>query len=204
LHKRGHKPRRREKLVDFNIFFSASQRLSGGFFNFTKFEIFNFKTGGHMKQLFTFLAITTLLFATSACSGKKLPDPSAIKGKNILAVLKDMRSAYEKKDLSSFLDNVAPGYPDRDAFSKSLTEVFSQNETIRFNIQYAKMLITVKEKGPITVACNWDGEWTAVGGTTQKNGGRVTLVFEQGSSKLISIEGKDPFIPQPVEMPGKQ
>jgi hypothetical protein len=157
-----------------------------------------------MKRLLFLLAISTLLFATSACSGKKLPDQSAVKGKNILAVLKNMQSAYEKKDLSSFLDNVAPGYQDREAFSKSLADVFSKNETIRFNIQYAKMLITIKEKGPITVACNWDGEWTAVGGTTQKNGGRVTLVFDPGSSKLMSIEGKDPFVPQPVEMPGKQ
>jgi hypothetical protein len=155
-----------------------------------------------MKRLITLLAITALLFTTSACSGKKPPDQSVIKGKNILAALKDMRSAYEKKDLSPFMDSVAPGYQDREALSKSLADVFLKNETIHFNIQYTKMLITVEEKGPIKATFNWDGEWIAVGGTTQKNGGRATLVFAPGSSKLMSIEGKDPFVPQPVEMPG--
>jgi len=157
-----------------------------------------------MKRLFTLLAIAALLFNASACSEKKPPDQSAIKGKNVLSALRDIRSAYEKKDLSSFMDSVAPGYQDRQALSTSLADVFLKNETIHFNIQYTKMLITVEEKGPIKAAFNWDGEWIAIGGTTLKNGGRVTLVFEPGSFKLMSIEGKDPFVPQPVEMPGKK
>ncbi len=157
-----------------------------------------------MKQLFTILSLTALLVASSACSGKKPPEQSALKSKHVLSVLRDIRSAYEKKDLSSFMDNVAPGYRDREALSRSLADVFSKNETIHFNIQYTKMLIMVEEKGPIKATFNWDGEWLAVAGTTQKNGGRVTLVFEPGSFKLTSIDGKDPFVPLPVEMPGKQ
>jgi hypothetical protein len=156
-----------------------------------------------MKRLFTLLAIAALLFTTSACGGKKPPAQTAVRSKNILAALRDISKAYEKKDLSSFMDNVAPGYQDREALSRSLSAVFLKNETIHFNIQYTKMLITVEEKGPIKATFNWDGEWLAVGGTTQKNGGRVTLVFDPGSFKLISIDGKDPFVPLPVEMPGK-
>jgi predicted small lipoprotein YifL len=157
-----------------------------------------------MKRLFALLSIAALLFTTAACSEKKPPEPAAIKGKNVLSTLRDMRSAYEKKDLSSFMDNVAPGYPDREALSRSLAAVFAKNETIRFNIQYTKMLIMVEDKGPIKTTFNWDGEWLAVGGTTQKNGGRVTLVFDPASFKLTSIDGKNPFVPQPVETPGKQ
>ena len=157
-----------------------------------------------MNRIVSLLAITLLLLTASACSAKKPPDQSALKGRSVLSALKDLRTAYEKKDLSSFMNNVAPGYQDREAFSKSLADVFLKNETIHFNIQYTKMLITVEEKGPIKAAFNWDGEWIAIGGTTLKNGGRVTLVFEPGSFKLMSIEGKDPFVPQPVEMPGKK
>jgi hypothetical protein len=157
-----------------------------------------------MKQLFALLAITALLFTASACSGKKPPDQSSIKSKNILSALRNMSTTYEKKDLSAFMDNVAPGFHDREALSRSLAAVFLKNETIRFNIQYTKMLIMVEEKGPIKTTFNWDGEWQAVGGTTQKNGGRVTLVFDPGSFKLMSIDGKDPFVPLPVELPGKQ
>jgi hypothetical protein len=157
-----------------------------------------------MKRLFTLLAIGALLFTTSACSEKKPPEQAAVKSKNVLSSLRDIRSAYEKKDLSSFMNNVAPGYPGREALSKSLEAVFLKNETIRFNIQYTKMIILVEEKGPIKTTFNWDGEWLAVGGTTQKNGGRVTLVFDPGSFKLMSIDGKDPFVPLPVEVPGKK
>ena len=157
-----------------------------------------------MKRLFTLLAIAAILFTTSACSAKKPPEQTAVRSKNILAALRDINKAYEKKDLSSFMDNVAPGYQDREAFSSSLAALFLKNETIHFNIQYTKMLITVEAKGPIKATFNWDGEWLAVGGTTQKNGGRVTLVFDPGSFKLMSIDGKDPFVPLPVVMPGKQ
>ena len=157
-----------------------------------------------MKRLAALLAITVLLFTASACSGKKPPDQSAIKSKNVLSALRDIRSAYEKKDLSSFMDKVAPGYQDREALSRSLASVFLKNETIRFNIQFTKMYILVQEKGPIKATFNWDGEWLAVGGTIQKNGGRVTLALDPESFKLMSIDGKDPFVPLPVEMPGKQ
>ena len=157
-----------------------------------------------MKRLFALLAIAALLFTTSACSEKKPPEPAAVKSKNVLSALRDIRAAYEKKDLSSFMDNVAPGYQGREALSRSLEAVFLQNETIHFNIQYTKMIIMVDEKGPIKTTFNWDGEWRAVGGTTQKNSGRVTLLFDPGSFKLMSINGKDPFVPQPSETPGKQ
>ena len=157
-----------------------------------------------MKRLFILLTLTALLFAASACSAKKTPDQSAIKSKSVLISLRDIKSAYEKKDLSSFMENIVPGYQDRDALSRSLAAVFLKNETIRFNIQYTKMVFMIEEKGPIKATFNWDGEWLAVGGTTQKNGGRVTLVFEPGSFKITSIDGKNPFVPLPMEMPGKQ
>jgi hypothetical protein len=118
-------------------------------------------------------------------------------------LLRELSIAYEKKDHASFMANVSPVFQDREPFSKSLSTVFSNFETIRFNIQYARMLIMVEEKGPIKATFNWDAEWQAAGGTLQKNGGRITLVFEPGSFKLVSIDGKNPFIPQQRELPGK-
>lgn len=156
-----------------------------------------------MNRIVSLLALTALLFVTPACSEKKPPEQAAIKSKNVLSTLRDLGAAYEKKDLSSFMANVSSVYSNREAFSKSIGTVFSKNESIHFNIQYTKMLILVEEKGQVKATFNWDGEWHAVEGTIQKNGGRVTLVFEPGTFKLLSIDGKDPFVPQPVEMPGK-
>lgn|SRR5574341_1216936 len=156
-----------------------------------------------MNRILSLLAITALLFTSSACGGKKPLEPSALKSKNVLSVLRDMSVAYEKKDSASFMANVSPVFQDREPFSKSLSAVFSQYETIHFNIQCTRMLIMVEEKGPIKATFNWDAEWLAAGGTLQKNGGRITLVFEPGSFKLVSIDGKNPFIPQQSEMTGK-
>jgi hypothetical protein len=90
---------------------------------------------------------------------------------------------------------VSDGFRDREAFAKSLNAVFAKYDTIRFNIQYTKMLIMIEEKGQIRTAFNWDAEWLAAGGALQKNGGRVTFVFDPGNFKLLSIDGKNPFVP---------
>ena len=152
-----------------------------------------------MNRMLSLLAVTALLFTASACGGKKPPEQTAVRSKNVLSALRNISAAYEKKDLSSFMANVAPAYRGREALSNSLAAVFSKHEAIHFNIQYTRMLIMVEEKGLIKASFNWDGEWLAKEGTTQKNGGRVTLVFEPESFKLVSIDGKNPFVPQPGE-----
>ena len=109
-----------------------------------------------------------------------------------------MIKSYEKKDLDSYLSEVASGFREREAYSKALAAVFSKYETIRFNIQYSKMIVMIEEQGTIKASFNWDAEWQGAGGMTQKDGGRVTLVFEPGDFKLISIDGKNPFLPQQI------
>jgi hypothetical protein len=136
-----------------------------------------------------------LLFATSACSEKKLPAVAAAKSKNMLTVLRDLSDTYQKKDLAGFMAQVAPLYPEREKLSSSLTSVFSKYETMSLNIQYTKMLIMIEEKGKVRTTFNWDGAWHKAGGDVQKDGGRVTLVFAPGDFKLLAIEGKNPFVP---------
>jgi hypothetical protein len=155
-----------------------------------------------MNRVLSIIILFALLFGAS-CSAKKPPEQTMVRSRHILTVLRDINQAYEKKDLKAFMAEVSPDYRDRDALSGSLATVFSKYETIRFNIQYSKMLIMLDEKGQAKASFNWDAEWLAMGGTTQKNGARVTMVLEPGTFKLLSIDGKDPFIPQPAEMPGK-
>ncbi len=157
-----------------------------------------------MCRLLSFLMVVMLLLCASSCSGKKPPEQTAVKSRNLLSVLREMSKSYEQKNLDAFLSDVSSAYRDRESFAKSLTAVFSKYETIHFNIQYAKMIIMIEEKGRIKATFTWDGEWTAAGGTIVKDGGRVTLVFEPDGFKLASIEGKNPFLAQPGETPGKQ
>ena len=147
-----------------------------------------------MRRTRWFVLLFACLLVVSACGGKKPPDPSAIKGKGILSVLRDMTKAYGEKSLDSFMANVSDDYPDRNGFSAALASVFANHDTVHFNVQYTKMLILVQDKGRITVSCNWDAEWLARG-TTRKGGGRITFAFDGVTLKLVAIEGKNPFIP---------
>ena len=89
----------------------------------------------------------------------------------------------------------SPLYPDRDGLSSSLAAVFSEVRNHPLNIQYTKMIIMIEEKGTCRTTFNWDSEWTKAGGDVQKDGGRVTLIFAPGDFKLLSIDGKNPFVP---------
>jgi len=151
-----------------------------------------------MNRIFSLLAVFVLL-ALAACSTEKPPDPAAIETKSALTELRDMRRAYERKDHGAFMVEVADAYPGRGEFSSSIEALFKKYETVKFNIQYTKMVITIEEKGMVRMTFNWDGEWQAPGGN-QKDGGRVTMVFESTGFKLMSIEGKNPFLPLPPEV----
>ena len=155
-----------------------------------------------MNRIPALFAVFAVLIMFPACSGKKPPEQAAVKSKNVLFVLRGMNKSYEQKDLDAFMSDVSADFPGRVAFAKSLTEVFSKYETVHFNIQYAKMLVMIEEKGPVRATFTWDAEWLTAGGSAVKDGGRVTLVFEPDSFKLASIDGKNPFLAQPGETPG--
>jgi hypothetical protein len=155
-----------------------------------------------MNRALSLVVMATLLFTIFACSGKKPLESAGIQGKSILTILKDMGQSYAKKDLDSFLSDVSDDYKNREELSKSLAAVFAKYESIRFNIQYTKLFVVAKEGGQTKTSFNWDAEWLAPGGTSQKSGGRVTFVFDPKKFKLVAIDGKNPFIP--VENAGRQ
>jgi len=155
-----------------------------------------------MHRSLPLIVLTALLLSPLACSSKKAPDQSAVRSKNILSVLREMSRSYETKDLDTFLSDVSEAYPDRAALAKALTAVFGKYETIHFNIQYTRLIIMIEQKGPIRATFTWDAEWKMPGGSALKDGGRVTFVFDAGSFKLLSIDGKNPFLARPGETPG--
>lgn len=155
-----------------------------------------------MKRSSSLIILLACLVVLSNCSSKKPPEPSAVKSKNILSVLRDMDAAYEKKNLASFMSSITADFRDRAGLEKSLAAVFAKYELIAFNIQYAKMTIFVDQQGQMKTTFTWDAEWHATGGAIVKDGGRVTMVFEPANYKLVSIDGKNPFLAQPGETPG--
>ncbi len=148
-----------------------------------------------MNRILSLIALSCLLISLSACAEKKPPQQAALQGRLILSSIRELVQAYEKQDIGDFMGRVSRTYQDREAFEKTVASVFSKFETIRFTVQYTKMLIMIADKGNIQATFTWDGEWQAGGGNTRKDGGRVTLVFDPGEFKLLSIEGKNPFVP---------
>src|SRR5512143_2001430 len=138
-------------------------------------------SGGPMNRIPALFAVFAVLIFFPACSSKKPPEQAAVKSKNVLSVLRGMNKAYEQKDLDAFMSDVSASFPGRPAFTKSVTEVFAKYDTIPFNIQYARMLILIEDKGPIRATVTGDAEGLTTKGGVLKDGGRVTRVFDPGS-----------------------
>jgi hypothetical protein len=110
---------------------------------------------------------------------------------------------YERKNLPGFMRLISDTFKERQSFSASIQAVFSKYETVQFTIHYTKMYVTIEDKGMTKATFNWDSTWETQGGSVLKNSGRATFVFEPKEGKLVSIDGKNPFLPQSIEAPGK-
>jgi len=152
-----------------------------------------------MKRL---AVLFTLSFLCIACASNP-PKEAALQGESALIEVRDLTRAYEKRDLDAFMDKVSSSYPGREGFQKSLQQVFSVYQTIRFTVQETRMLITVRYKSTIAVVFTWAGEWQTSGGRIVKDGGRITLALDPGTYKLVGIEGKNPYLPTETAMPVK-
>ena len=153
------------------------------------------------KQLLVLIALIALLAVASCASNP--PKQAALQGESALSAVRELTKVYEKRDLEAFMDKVSINYPDRDSFQKSLQQIFSTYQTIRFSVQETRMLIMVQYQGSIKAVFTWEGEWQTSGGKIVKDGGRVTLVLDPGSYKLLAVEGKNPYLPVETAMPVK-
>ena len=155
-----------------------------------------------MNRTLAFVAIIFIVFSAAACGKKTPPQQAAVQAQGALSTLRGLAGAYEKKQLSSFMDKVSNDYPDRQAFSQSIAGIFTKYDTIRFTVQYTKMIIMIDERTNMKMTFNWDGDWQTAGGRIVKDGGRVSFVYDPKGAVLLSIEGKNPFVPK--ESQGKQ
>ncbi len=157
-----------------------------------------------MNRFFALLVIVVFLISAPACSTTKPPTPAAVQGNNTVTALKDLSNMYGKKNLAGFMSLISNGYKDRKEFASAIEAVFAKYDVVHFTVQYSKMFIMVADRGPTRATFNWDSDWHTAGGSDVKNSGRATFVFDPKDAKLVSIDGKNPFLPQAMETPGKQ
>ena len=147
------------------------------------------------RRLLIILALAVFAVATLSACSKKPPQIVAKQAGSSLETLRDMTAAYEKKDLGGFLDAFSVDFPDRDALSTAVSGVFKKYATIRFTVQYTKMLIVIDERGRVKLSFTWDGEWRTAGGRLVKDGGRVACALDPKGKRITAIEGRNPFVP---------
>ncbi len=155
-----------------------------------------------MKRSFTAVIVFLLALLISSCGTVPL-GKAGLQGESTLAAVRDLTSAYERRDLDAFMEKVAPAYPERGAFRTSVEKIFSTYQTIRFKLHYTKILVMVQDKGNIKATFTWEGEWRTTGGKIVKDGARVTLVFDPGTYKLLGIDGKNLFLPSDNPAPAR-
>jgi hypothetical protein len=151
-------------------------------------------------------AVITLVLALliSSCSGMAPLGKAGLQGEGVLAAIRDLTGAYERRDLDTFMDKISTAYPDREGFGKSVEKIFSTYQSIHLKLHYTKILVMVQEKGNSKATFTWEGEWQTTGGKIVKDGARVTLVFDPGTYKLLGIDGKNMFIPSDAPSPARQ
>ena len=153
-----------------------------------------------IRSLFIILAAAVLL---SAC-GKTPLGPAGIQGENSVTTVRDLASAYERRDIDAFMDKVSSKFPGRPGFQQSIEKVLAAYQKIHFKPLFNRSVITVPFKEGIKVTFTWEGDWKTTGGKVVKDGARVTLVLDTGTYKLAGIEGKNPFIPTEGPSPSRQ
>ena len=156
-----------------------------------------------MQRLFAILSALIIVILTASC-GKAPLGKVGLQGESVLSAVRDLTSAYERRDLDAFMDKVATAYPDREGFQRAVEKIFSTYQTIRFKLHYNKMLVVIQDKGNIKATFTWEGEWKTSGGRIVKDGARVTLVFDPGSYKLRGMEGTNLFVPSESPAPARQ
>ena len=156
-----------------------------------------------MKRTFSALFVAILAIMASSCAKEPLKE-AGIMGERTYAVIRDLNSAYERRDLDAFMEQIGSAYPDRDAFRKNVEQVFLSYQTIKQKIYTNRMQIIVQEKGNIKAVFTWEGEWQTQGGKIVKDGARSTLVVDKGEYRLIGIEGKNPFLVTGTPVPARQ
>jgi hypothetical protein len=156
-----------------------------------------------MRRTSPILFLPAVLLLIASCAPEPLKQ-AGMQGESVLGLVRDLASAYERKDIESFMEKVSPAFPDRDGFRRSVENVFSAYQTIRQKVQYTRLQITVPAKGDIKMTFTWEGEWHTLGGKIIKDGARSMLLLDKGTFKLLGIEGKNPYLPVQNPVPVRQ
>lgn len=146
------------------------------------------------RRSYAFIIPLLATLALMGCAKEPLKQ-AGLQGEASLGAVRDLISAYERRDLEAFLDKVSPSFPDRDGLQKAVENAFGTYQTIAFKVQYQKILAVVQYKGNIKTTFTWEGEWRTSGGRIVKDGARVTLALDPATYKLLAIEGKNLFLP---------
>lgn len=152
-----------------------------------------------MKRSFTFTLTLFLSFLILGC-GKADLGPVGLQSEKVVTAVRDLKSAYERRDIDAFMDKVSTTYPDRDRFQRTVEKLFSTYQNIRFRLHDNKMLVVIPHKGDIKATFTWEGEWKTAGGRVVKDGARITLVLDPGAYRLVGIEGTNMFVPSEVSV----
>ena len=94
-----------------------------------------------MRRTSPVLILLTALLLFASCATEPLKQ-AGMQGESTLGLVRDLASAYERKDIEAFMEKVSPAYPDRDGFRRSLEGVFSSYQTIGMKVQYTRLLIS--------------------------------------------------------------
>ncbi len=139
------------------------------------------------------LLIATALTACS--SAPKLSDDGRWV-RDVHALIVDLERAYERRDQSAFMDDVAAQFAGRDALQRAAETTFERFDRIELAFTVERVHL---ENTTATVYLHWDGQWRASAGQPFVRQGTARFVVDAAPRPLLTaVLGDNPFIAGPA------
>ncbi len=135
----------------------------------------------------------------SACSGapKLSDDGRLVRDVNVLVT--ELGRAYEQRDITALMDDVATQFPERDALRRAAEAAFGRFDRIELTLIVERVHL---EGTTATVFLHWDGQWRASSAAPIIRQGTARFVVDTAQSPaLVAVSGDNPFSPAPDTPP---
>ena len=132
-----------------------------------------------------FLAISII----SGCAGKVILSDDAIKIRNTVDMINQLKDLYEKHD-EGMLSLFSTDYLSESGMKDDISQDMKRFNVISLNIFIDRIEV---DKDLVNVSVHWSGSWDN-GDKTSRDGGSSVIIIRSGDGlKVVDIKGDSPF-----------
>ena len=145
-----------------------------------------------IRSTFTLLLLSAGFLAISiisGCAGKVILSDDAIKIRNTVDIINQLKDLYEKHD-EGMLSLFSTDYLSESGMKDDISQDMKRFNVISLNIFIDRIEV---DKDLVNVSVHWSGSWEN-GEKTSRDGGSSVIIIRSGDGlKVVDIKGDSPF-----------